>query len=449
MKNIDFLFLYEHRNRELENCAYLANVLKERGYSVKIESILSFAKKIYRPKIIIVPHLYDDNQVRYYTSSVWRRRKVKIIDMQYEQVLSAAVRKMQIHRPKDSAKKAFHVAWGTNEYNEYINNGIESSNILCVGSINLDFNTKHFQKYLIGREEIARLCGLPEEKKWCIFFSSFAYCGKEDAVLKNLSNYDVALRLKEITQRSKPEILEWFRNALNNNHELILIYRRHPAEIIGDDLIQFTKEYRNRFFLIEAYSVRHWINASDYCYTWFSTTSIDAYFANKPCHILRPYPLDFDLELEVLYGITNLETAEAFYHSLDNNYFSDNKMYEKNISKFFYNKVDEIVIGNYIDSFEYVLNDKCNDNIFESPNDNLRTRLVEDFLGILCDLAKCIHISRLISFFSKTLGSVVSYYEKEVFGQNEEIALLENKIGKFLKGNCTCVSRGKNEKNCN
>lgn len=85
---------------------------------------------------------------------------------------------------------------------------------------------------------------------------------------------------------------------------------------------------------IDDYSIRHWINVSDYCCTWFSTSSIDAYFAGKPCSILRPFALDTDLEVETMYGVNKITDKEEFCNMFTNQNLPDH-VAEENISKFF------------------------------------------------------------------------------------------------------------------
>ena len=85
--NIDFLILYEHKERELENACYLSVLLKNRGYSVKVACIYSFIRFKYRPKVLVVPHLYDDKQVFDFITK-YGDRKCSVVNLQYEQILS-------------------------------------------------------------------------------------------------------------------------------------------------------------------------------------------------------------------------------------------------------------------------------------------------------------------------------------------------------------------------
>ena len=425
---IDFLILYEHKARELENCVYLKYNLEAKGYKVVIASMLSFNKMICKPKVIITPHLYDSHQAQFYTCSIWPKRKCKVISMQYEQVLNKIGRESGIHRPKGIAKNAYHVAWGDNEKQEYLSNGILPSHVLSIGSISLDFDSKYARISLMTRSICEKEFGIAETQELCVFFSSFAFCGRSTAELERANVSGTAFKLHDIMEKSKPVILDWFKQALLKNDNLDIVYRRHPAESAGDESIEnLKKEFPRRFLTIDDYSIRHWINVSDYCCTWFSTSSIDAYFAGKPCSILRPFALDTDLEVETMYGVNKITDKEEFCNMFTNQNLPDH-VAEENISKFFYNKRDELVIQKYCLAFEKVLNDNSKDNLFVSHHNSIRAFIVTCLLAILCTICKHIRISRYFKHFSKLLGGTLAYYEKEVYGESESILKLLNNI---------------------
>lgn len=429
---IDFLLLYEHKARELENCVYLTEALRESGHTVKICSMLSFKKMLYKPKVIVVPHLYDSNQARYYTSSIWKNNRPRVISMQYEQVLNIAGRKTQLHRPKGIAKKAFHVAWGKNERMEYLDNQIPSNKILEIGSISMDFDSDAFSAFLPAREAMAKEFGLPVDKKWCIFFSSFAYCGRSDENLDRMPIKEAAYRLRDIMEKTKPVILNWFEDALTKYPDIIFIYRRHPAENVGRTLEAMKTKYPDRFFEINQHSIRPWIKVTDYCFTWFSTSCIDAYFAGKPCIVLRPYPLDKDLEVEVMYNLDFITNKDGFINTFSSD-IKDTEGLKSNIERFFINQRNKLQIDEYVHSFVSVLKDEDPNDCFVVHKESIRSEIVEILMGLICDVCKYFRISPLFKPFSLRLYNTVSYYEKEVYGVNKEINNLTSVINIFLK----------------
>ena len=88
---LDVLILYEHRKREIENCALLLEELSYRGYKVRIESIFSPWKYFRNPKVLVVPHLYNEDQLIHFAKNIWLNN-TNILSLQYEQVLSKGCR---------------------------------------------------------------------------------------------------------------------------------------------------------------------------------------------------------------------------------------------------------------------------------------------------------------------------------------------------------------------
>lgn len=60
---IDILILFENHSREMENVALLATELEYRGYKVKVMNIRTPMKYFVKTKVLIVPHLYNEDQL--------------------------------------------------------------------------------------------------------------------------------------------------------------------------------------------------------------------------------------------------------------------------------------------------------------------------------------------------------------------------------------------------
>ena len=58
MGRYDFIILYEHRKRELENAVLLAVMLEKRGYKVAIEYRRSARLLFQKTDVIIVPFFF-------------------------------------------------------------------------------------------------------------------------------------------------------------------------------------------------------------------------------------------------------------------------------------------------------------------------------------------------------------------------------------------------------
>ena len=233
-------------------------------------------------------------------------------------------------------------------------------------------------------------------------------------------------------ENSQPTIIEWFEREINNNANIVIIYRKHPAETIGEDIIKLTKKYPKRFYCIDDFSVRHWIHVSDICMTWFSTTSLDIYYAEKPCIILRPVPIDREIELETMYNVHKTQTYEEFHTLLNQDIITQDNL-NVIIQHFICNQINELVLDDYVNAFIKVAKCDEDDAAFVSKQDSLRDRIAENIMGILCDICKYIKIAKFVSFFSPKIGSSLSYYQREVYGINTEIKRLERNTSQFIK----------------
>ena len=427
---IDFLILFEHRTRELENCVYLENALKKRGYKVKIAYMQSFYRKVCRPKVIITPHLYDDHQLVYFTSSIWNNRKSKVISLQYEQNLAQYANEWKNHCPKGEAKKAYHVAWGANEEKKYIDEGIDEKNVLRLGCLGLDFDCAQNKGYLLPKWSMAEHVGIPVEKKWIVFLSSFGAAGKEEFLVN-----PVYAKMKTDQEADRKKLLEWFKLLLGNKdfNEHIIIYRKHPVEKMDVSIIKLVKEYPGRFFVNNDLTIRHWIECSDYCVTLTSTSHVDAFFAQKPCYIVRPNPLDKDLEIDTLRGVVGITNYQDFCDALLCNHDS-NAMLEEQIYRVYDNNIDETVIEKYIDAFEEILKNNTKRGVVVSKKVGLRLSVVQDILGIFFDLGTRINMAAFLSLIPHFKNEAL-VCKRELYKLNDDIEFYRKRISSKLSMN--------------
>ena len=406
----DFLFLYEHRARELENCIYLSLFLEERGYKVRIESMASFRKKIYKPKVIIAPHLYDDAQIIFYNSSIWQNRTAKMVSMQYEQNLYQNEDEMSFHIPKGNAKKAYHVAWGQSEYDMYSSNGISEENILRVGCLGLDFDIVDNCKYLMSRDELADRTGLNKNKKWFVFFSSVSWVGRnENEVEEEFRD------LYESENKTQTALVKWFEEFLEDDDysEYLIVYRNHPSEHVDQRIRRLESIYPERFRINNQYTIRHWIFAADINATVSSTTHVDAYYMGKKCYILRP------VELERRYDLATLKDAETVssyddFCSIFKNTNDDSQSENRSITYIYDNILNTPVVEKYVDGLETIINDSSERGTFVSERQDVKTAIIQDFLGVLCDASRIMKLSRFFRW-NKKIYKACEMYEREMY----------------------------------
>lgn len=321
---VDVLILYEHRNREIENCALLAEELSFRGYKVKIENIFSPWKYFRKPKVLVVPHLYNEYQLIHFAKNIWLSND-KIISLQYEQVLSKGCRENEndLHRPSGQAKYAHHVSWGESQTKRYLDGGIQRENIHETGFISMDLLRSEFSKYLKSKQELSEEFQLDPQKEWVLFISSFSHANRTKAEIAEFEKLNPLSPLfAEITKKSYPIIVDWLKRAAKSFPNKVFIYRPHPAEKFDENLKRVESECPN-FRCINKYSMRQWVYVIDLSFNWISTSATDLYFAKKPCFLLRPYVIPEEIDMDILNSVKTLSTYEDFIYEISN--------YKKNI----------------------------------------------------------------------------------------------------------------------
>ena len=151
MEKVDFVLFYEGTARELDNLSLLKKELEYRGYSVVISHFLlekyAYTLTHYEPHVVVTPWMRNDfNLFRLgYQFKKWDK---KIVDLQWEQVLS--IQRMKEHECdiRDEAKKAYHVCWGEFRRNVLIEHGIDQELCPIVGTLQQDFAEMNLRVFI-------------------------------------------------------------------------------------------------------------------------------------------------------------------------------------------------------------------------------------------------------------------------------------------------------------
>lgn len=302
---MDFMILYEEKVRELESACILKMALEKEGFSAEIYSIYSLRKSLKRAKVIIVPHLYNDKQV-YQFICKFKPRTCKVINLQYEQVLCKEDLKVGHGYPEGDAKNSIILAWGNHEKNRYSNDG--NQDCIITGCLPMDLNLPKYDSLYYGRDYICKKYGLNSTRKLLVFISSFslANVGEDYIRLYYNKNYQQMKVFSDISRRSKATIVKYLKK-LAIEERVTVIYRPHPAEYEDDQLIEL-QSTTEHFHVITEESVRQWIRVSDCLVTWFSTSIVDAYYAGKPCVILRPEKIPQEIDVPFFIGAKSIST---------------------------------------------------------------------------------------------------------------------------------------------
>ena len=439
---VDVLILYEHKTRELENACLLCSELEKRGYKVIIQNISSLKKYFTRSKVVVVPHLYNNEQVINFAKNFWMDNDA-IIDLQYEQVLSEDMKKYEnnIHIPRQQAIYAHHIAWGEAQKQVYLDNGIDKCRVHVTGHIGMDLFRNNFRSYFKSRREIADAYNLDSDKKWILFISSFSYVNKLDDEMDYYRNIFPRIdEFREISEKSFDIIVEWLERAAKDKPEYIFIYRKHPAERENEKIIELQKLYSN-FRCISDLSIRQWIVVGDKFLTWFSTSIVDAFFAKKNCNILRPVAIPKSIDVDILKDAEYICNYDEFLQCLD---VQCNK-FPANIDriKYYYGSNDrkcafaqiadlceELIQKNAVTySYDYGV------SRWNMHNYNGFITIIKDYLyGLLLEICKVVKLSTFMEkmHVSERKLNKIRLYEQNVLNVKHEIEIYKKAFSKVI-----------------
>lgn len=328
MKTYDFTFVYEVKNRELENMCLIAYELERRGYTVKFvetwDSIFH-SKPPISTRVTVGFAMYTSQTLNFIKSFV--RDCNKFVNMQWEQIFSNADASSEEQKNGSvtrgitgKALEACHMSWGKVNYERLRNiYGVPEENVRIVGHTALDFLRPEFNEYYLKKDELFKRYSIPTGKKVCLFISSFAYSGLPESMLQSELYQNQSRDVNEfvrISVKTQDIVLDWIEKLLASQEDYIFVYRPHPAENDNDRLKEMVNKYEN-FYLIGELSIKQWIKCVDKIYTWFSTAIAEVYGAGKNCEILRPIQIPFDSDVEIYNGARYLTSYEEFCRSLE------------------------------------------------------------------------------------------------------------------------------------
>ena len=320
MKNVDFLFVYEVKNRELENITLLAAELERRGFSVAfLNSWQCLDGKFpdYDAEVVVVSACYTTATYKFFTRHASRFRKV--INLQWEQVLRNGYAEADGATSWDFSGEALvtrHICWGENTKQRLMAKYNVADEFLKVcGYISLDFYRDEFKPFIKSKDELFSEFGLDPYKTTSLFISSFAIATMPKENMGTAPGDFNEVFVKN-TVDSQKAVLEWFDNACREYPDHQFIYRAHPSESDNPVLLKLAKEIPN-FFYISKYPVKHWIVNCDKIYNWTSTSAAEVYAAGKQAFIVEPVPVDHRVTYPFFEGGETVKTYDEFKASVE------------------------------------------------------------------------------------------------------------------------------------
>lgn len=311
---IDYLFIYEHKNREIDSICLLKTILEKKGFSVDIAmtrdlELSRYRRKKNRPKVVVVYSAYDDNSIVSQVLSVAGTVR-KVVNLQWEQIPWDNDKNRDDYIPKGMSTEVIHFCWGEKQYNRLNNYGIKYKAI--TGCLQMDFLKPPLSSVYRTREDICKHHSIDIAKRILLFISSFSGDGLNEEDRRVRSRYTINYDgIKEFGIKNQEIIINWLRIACRKGY--CVVYRPHPSEVMSEQLKASESE---NFRIISEGSVNEWILLSDKITLWLSTTIAQVYFSKKECGILCPVESDY-YKMDIFEGARIIKSTDEFVSYLN------------------------------------------------------------------------------------------------------------------------------------
>lgn len=322
MIELDFLFIYEHKVRELENLCLMKYELDRRGYRTKIIYIDDAQNAmadtpIYHAKVLCTMACYDNRTLYWHTKEFVRFEKV--IDLQWENIVYAKDenREGAYKNYWGIGKDVVHVSWGNQNVSRLLNAAhLNEKKIKLTGHVGMDFLRKPLDRYYLSREELFMKYDIPMDKKVILFASPyFGDCLTKEYIAGMCRAFgEDWLEYYDFMCNSQNIVLTWFEKLCTDFSDTIVIFRPHPGHP-SNTATKLAQKCDN-FRIISEESVKQWIITCDKIYTGNSSVIVEAFFAQKMCQLLFPLPTTQGFELKLITDSRKIGTYDEFYQSV-------------------------------------------------------------------------------------------------------------------------------------
>lgn len=357
-KKVDFVFRYEHKVRELESLMLIKLELERRGYSVDVVGTYEYDRKyLFQPKVIVAPAVYTENQLKGYILRYGILKKVA--NLQWEQLLGVKEEENPhtIHNIVGLGQRVLTFCWGQRSHDRFVNTGVCEKNVPIVGQINTDLLRSPFNRLLMTKQQLGMKYKIDSQKNWYLFVSSFAYCEMDQfqaRLAREALGNEGFNEFTEVSYQSRDAILDWFEKKLIEVPSTIIIYRPHPDETNRcQRLRDMAVKYPN-FRVISQEALKHWVNACDKIYNWFSTGVVDVIVMDKPLRMIRPVHIPEYLDYRLMIGAHSITNQKDFEDDFED--MSRKDVIDRQILNSYYYISSKPVYKSICDYLEEMLN---------------------------------------------------------------------------------------------
>ena len=322
MRELDYLFVYEHKVRELENLCLLKYELDRRGYKTEIRYIEDAenelaVKPFIHTKVLLVMSCYDNHALAWQVKNYVKFDKV--IDMQWENIVypKDEEREGAFKNYKEIGKAVPHVSWGQQNVKRLLEAAhLDQKMVKLTGHVGMDFLREPLCRYYLSREELFSRYDLSVEGR-TIFFAS-PYYG--DSLPQEYID-DMCARFGENWTEyykfmcdSQHIVLKWLENICTEYPDIQVVFRPHPGH--PSLMAERVAGKCSNFHIIGGESVKQWIVTCDKIYTGNSSVIVEAFFAQKMCQLVFPLPVTEGFELKLISNSHKLTSYDEFHASV-------------------------------------------------------------------------------------------------------------------------------------
>ena len=322
MEQLDFLFIYEHKVRELENLCLMKYELDRRGYRTKIVYIDDAQNAlqeypIYHTKVLCTMACYDNSTLYWHTKEYVKFDKV--IDLQWENIVYAKDedREEAYKNYWGIGKEVVHVSWGKQNVNRLLNAAhLDERKVKLTGHVGMDFLRPPLNRYYMSREELFEKYGIPVQKRVILFASPYFGDQLTDEYIAGMCRAfgDDWPQYYDFMCDSQKIVLSWLEELCKQDANIYVVFRPHPGH--PSSMAERLEKTYDNFSIIATESVKQWIVTCDKVYTGNSSVVVEAFFAKKMCQLLFPLPTTPGFELKLITDSKKISTFEDFTGSV-------------------------------------------------------------------------------------------------------------------------------------
>lgn len=306
-KNVDFVFVYEVKNREIQGISLIGYELVKRGYKVGYVNTwhaLHHDDVRYNARVAIVFEAYNTKVINFALSYI--EHCDCVFNMQWEELLSdISLKEGSIYLLEGMASRVHHASWGMANTRHLIEKcKIPCNKVYTTGHVGFDFLRSEFAGFYKSKEDICREHSLNSNADLLLFISSFSGINGREEDFAKVMTY------------SQTIILGWLVKYAEEHPMTEVIYRPHPTEVPTKDFLESINRNKN-IHIIGDLSIQQWIKISDVILNWWSTSAGELYVAKRPWVLLRPCEIPVRYDYHIFKGAVSAKTYEEMISQIE------------------------------------------------------------------------------------------------------------------------------------